>query len=281
MFRKTFGCGSLIAVFFVTIAIILVGGYFAFTNYISPYLNNADVQELYQIYVELSKSVNEADLVTNAPLTADYDNAKQSLLTGGIDIFNEYGDIDPSKIEESNFIPESSIILSDKELASLINAFIENPLNLEKVGINPNDVGGLNTEVLEVNIEEININTINLSFVVKLDMTQIKNQLGFFGFFIPNELYLTNRNTLNYENGTYTLESGSIHVNNLPQATNDRMLEILVEALNENNPELTVETINKGVGELILRGIQEVSNTFNTSIEFSNGSITFIPNNPI
>jgi hypothetical protein len=277
MFKRTFGCGSLIAVFFVTVAIIVIGAYFAFTNFISPYLNNADIQEIYDIYVELSKDVNEESLVSNAPQEVDYDNAQQALVSSGIDIFNEYGDIDPTQIDESNFFPTNNITLADRELASLINAFIENPLNLQQVGINTEDIGGLQTKVLEVIIDEIDATTINLSFIVRLDMTQIKTQLGFFGFFLPDELYITNQNTLHYENNAYTLVSGNIHANNLPQETNDRMLEILVEALNENNPELTVESLNTGIGELILSGIEEVSNTFHTSITFAEGQITFIP----
>lgn len=277
MFKKTFGCGSLILVFIITVSVIMVGGYLTFNKYISPYLNNAEIQEVYNIYMELSEPVNEGELITNAPQETDYDNAKTKLVAGGIHIFNEYGDIDPSLIEQSNFFPTGAIALTDKELAILINKFIENPLNLEQIGITSEQIGGLYTEVLEVNIEETGIDTVNLRFVVKLDMTTIKSQLGFFGLFLPDELYITNENTLELVNGEYVLINGSIHVNNLEEETNTRMLEILVEALNNIDENLTVESLHQGVGELILSGIEEASNTFNTDILFTNGFITFTP----
>ena len=234
-------------------------------------------KKIYHIYNQLSEDVNEAEIVTNAPTTDDYDNAQTNLVQGGIDIFNEYGDIDPALIEESNFFPTESIILTDKELAALINAFISNPLNLEKLGINLDQIGGLNTEVLEVNIATVDNVTIDLSFIVKLDMQDIKNQLGFFGFFLPDTLYVQAQNTLELIEGEYALISASIKVNNLDEETNTRMLEILVKALSNDNPDLTVQELNEATGRLILEGIKQASTTFNTSITFNNGSITFTP----
>ena len=278
MFKKTFGCGSLIAVFFVTILVIGLGGYFAYNNYISPYLNNADLQELYTIYRELSNEVNESTLVTNAPTTNDYETAKQNLTSSGITIFDENGNIDPNLLEETNFTPTSNIVLTDKELASLINEFIDNPQNLEKLGITEAQLGGLETQVLEVIIHEIDTSTVNLSFIVKLDMTQIKTHLGFFGFFIPDLLYVSSENTLQKIGNDYSLINGSLNINNLSEEMNTRMLEILVDALKETQENLTVENIQMGIGELILSGIEELGTSFQTNIEFSEGTITFVTN---
>jgi len=278
MLKKTFGCGSLIAVFFVTILVIGFGGYFAYNTYISPYLNNADLQELYTIYKELSNEVDESTLITNAPTVNDYESAKQNLISSGITIFDESGNIDPNLLEETNFTPTSNIILTDKELASLINEFINNPQNLEKIGIEESQLGGLQTQVLEVIIHEIDASTVNLSFIVKLDMTQIKTHLGFFGFFLPDLLYVTSENTLQKTGNDYALVNGSLNINNLSEEMNTRMLEILVDALKETQEDLTVENIQMGIGELILNGIEELSTSFNTNIEFSEGTITFVTN---
>ncbi|MDD4210791.1 MAG: hypothetical protein PHC46_00135, partial [Clostridia bacterium] len=143
--------------------------------------------------------------------------------------------------------------------------------------INLDQIGGLNTEVLEVNIATVDNVTIDLSFIVKLDMQDIKNQLGFFGFFLPDTLYVQAQNTLELIEGEYALISASIKVNNLDEETNTRMLEILVKALSNDNPDLTVQELNEATGRLILEGIKQASTTFNTSITFNNGSITFTP----
>ena len=275
--RRSFGCGSLIFVFLISITIIVVGGYFAFNAYISPYLNDAQLREIYNIYTDLSEDVNESELVTNSPAESDYTNAQTKLEQNGIEIFDQYGDIDPALIDETNFLPESSIILSDKELASVINKFIANPLNLEQLGIDPESIGGLNTQVLEVNITEVSPTVFNLSFIVKLDMQSIKTQFGVFGLFIPDALYLNSESILELENNEYTLVSGEVHVNDLEQEKNDRILEILSDALSQTNEDVTVETLNRATGELILRGITEASTTFNTTISFDDGVIIFTP----
>ncbi|MDD4210974.1 MAG: hypothetical protein PHC46_01080 [Clostridia bacterium] len=281
MFKKSFGFGSLIFVFLITVVVIMVGGYFAFSAYISPYLNDANLQEVYTIYNALSEDINEAELVTNEPTAQDYDNAETKLTDGGINIFNEYGDIDPALIEESNFLPAASITLTDKELASVINEFIENPLNLEKLGINLEDIGGLNTKVLEVNIETTDSVTVALSFIVRLDMQFIKERLAFFGYFLPSKLYIKSQSTLQFFEGEYTLINGNISVNNIDEELNERMLEILVGALRGDNEDFTVQDLHEATGKTILAGIQETSNTFNTSIIFNDGTITFVPNEVI
>jgi len=276
--KRNYGCGSFILVLIVTILVILIGGYFIFQSYISPYLNNADVQELYQIYTDLSEPVNESDFVSNIPDTADYNSAKNSLIAGGIAIFDESGEIDPALIEESNFYPTNDITLTDQELASMINAFIGNPLNLEKIGITEENIGGLNTQVLEVVIEKQNETTVKLSFVVKLDMTNIKMQLGFFGFFIPDTLYVENENILQLTEGGYSLIDGSVTVNNLDETKNERILEILTQVLKNNDEAMTKEKLEESIGQLILSGIQGLSDTFHTTISFEQNAITFHPN---
>jgi|LGVF01.2.fsa_nt_gb hypothetical protein len=275
--RRSFGCGSLIFVIVVTVAVIAVGAYFAFESFVSPYLNNAEIQELYSIYMDLSQDVNEADIVTNPPLETDYDNAQTKLSDGGIEIFNEYNDIDPTQLENANFVPTADITLSDTELAAFVNAFLENPLNLEALGIDAEQVGGLNTEILEISIETIDSINVNLSIIVKLDLEEIQTQLGFFGIFLPDFIYIQNNNTLQLVEGEYELISGDIVVNDLSEEQNDRMFEILVEALQSEEDPLTLEELKLAVGEIMLEGIQEASNTFNTDITFNNGSITFSP----
>ena len=200
---------------------------------------------------------------------------------GGIDIFNEYGDIDPALIEESSFLIEESITLTDKELASIINEFLENPLNLQKVGLDLEDIGGLNTKVLEVNIQTTDSITVELSFVVRLDMEYIKGKLGLFGIVLPDRLYIKNESTLQLVEGQYVLIDGNLRVNNMDEALNEGMLEILVGALRGDNEDFTVQDLHEATGKTILAGIQEASNTFNTTITFNNGSITFVPNQVI
>jgi hypothetical protein len=278
MFKRSFGCGSLIFTFLITVIFIMVGGYFAFSAYISPYLNDANFMEMLNIYSSLLEDVNEAELATNMPSEQDYDSAQTKLTDGGINIFNEYGDIDPALIEESNFFPSNSITITDKELASLINEFIENPLNLEKVGINSEDVGGLNTKVLEIKIETTDSVTVELSIVVRLDMEYIKSELAFFGIILPDNLYLKSQSTIRLVEGQYTLIDGKVGVNDLEEELNERMLEILVGALKGDDENFTVQDLHEAAGETILSGIQEASNVFNTIITFNNGSITFAPN---
>ena len=278
MFRgKSFGCGSLIATVFLTVVIVAVGGFIAFNYYLSPYLNDVEIQELYSIYTQLSEDVNESEIVTNPVEAVDYETAKVKLTDSGIEIFDENGDIDPASIEEANFFANADVVLTDVELASVINEFISNSLNLEKVGIDPEDVGGLETQVLEVKIETVDGINVDLSFIIKLDMQEMQGQLGFFGLFLPDYLYIENSNQLQLVDGNYEFVTGSIEINNLTQEMNDKVFNVLVGALEVNDPSLTIQTINEGMGQLILDGIQEVSSTFGTIITFSDGAITFTP----
>lgn len=278
MFKRTFGCGSLLMVFVITVAALGGLAFWGYNQYVSPYLNDAEIQELITIYSGLSEEVNEEELVTNPVEVADYDNARTKMQAQGIEVFNEHGDIDPNLIEESNFFASGNVTLTDTELAGMINEFISNPLNLQKVGIDTTDIGGLNTEILEVNIDTVDGTNVDLSFIVKLDLTQIKQELdAILGFFLPNAIYITNTNSLTLVDGSYQLVSGNIRVNNLSEELNNRMFEIMVDALEVNQPELTVTELNEGMGNLILDGITELANVFGTTVTFSDGSVTFIP----
>lgn len=274
--KKTRIIGRILALVAIILA-LFTGGYFLLDKVVVPKyfgkysINN--ISDLVGVVKSLYKSPNESKFITNGYTQADLSNAIVKLQAA------DYKITDDGIINEENILTfkgEGELELTDREFAAVCNKLIENGM-LDDALPNLNYLNVINISVLEVVTtpdeefvcEDGTYTAANISFVAKIETDDIREQIAIqmetpvflLNMIIPDVLYFK----VSYDFDLSKTEServsnGSIAINGRTSSQSEVLINLLIDFIFPDEDEMSIDKFTSELGNLALRGIDELGN---------------------
>lgn len=273
-----------IGIVLAVLASVLLGGYFFLDKYVVPKyfgefgINN--LNELVGMMTTLYNNKSDEDIATYAFTTEDKNSAESKLIEVGFPKLTN-GSLDYKKLAEgtTEIDPEEEVVLSDKELASVLNGMLESGVLSEKLP-NLKYINTLNMRLLELiitpqkNNGELDHKKANCQFTIKIDTSAIKIQIAeemempifLLNMIVPKTMYVTTTITLEAnDEGEWAFESKGTGVNGRTAKQSEILLNLLIKFIFPPEDEMTLSKFNNSIGEVIIEGTKAIGNA-----EFTN-----------
>lgn len=249
---------------------IFAGGYFFLDKVIVPrYFASYGINgmgDLVGVVMSLYKSPKESTLVTNPYSQEDYSSAIKKLQDAGYQI----GDDATIKEEDfEKFKGTEPVPLTDREFAAVCNKLIENGL-LSDVLPKLNYLNVMNITALEFKVtpdktkvyEDGGYSAANISFIIKIDTTDIREQIAkqmntpifLLNMIIPNTLYFS----VNYDvdlTAEQGRANGSIAINGRTEQQSKVLIDLLIEFIFPEEDQMDKEGFTNAIGDIIVQGV--------------------------
>lgn len=273
---------KLVITFCVIIA-IFAGGYFFLDKSIVPqYFGQYgiyDVPDLVGVVTSLYKNPKESKIVTNKYTKTDLANAIDVLQEAGYKIADD-GSI--TKDDMQNFKGDKELILTDRQFAAVCNKLLEDGILVDALP-NLNYLNTINISILEVNIEpdkdsaaQIGYNEAEVSFIAKIDTTDIREQMSsqmgtpifLLNMIIPETLYFTVSYHIDLSGETPAQSKGTIAINGRTEKQSKILINLLIDFIFPEEDEMNIDKFTRELGNIAIEGIEALGEfTFAANID--------------
>lgn len=259
--------GRIIALLSIVIA-VFVGGYFFLDLAIIPkYFGQygiKNVPDLVGVVTSLYKSPNEKKLIKNPYTSQDLTSAINTLQLANYKI------ADDGTVVEDDFKGDTSVKLTDREVAALCNQLIDNGILLDALP-SLNYLNMINISVLEVLIvpdetskEGEYYTKASLEFIAKLETVDIREQIAehmdtplfLLNMIIPDNLYflVSYDIDLSKEEGE-RISNATIALNGRTAEQSEILMNLLIDFIFPDKDNMNLQKFTHNFGDIILQGI--------------------------
>ncbi len=176
---------------------------------------------------QLNKNVEIADVAPKAVKDSDMEDAMNAANASIPNLITKDAEGNYTINDHALPLMVNNMVLTDKEVCSIINTLIKNgtALNINVSGSNI-DLKEYKFTLIQFDFNSLNTenNTVKFNAVASINLDKIKEKMSSFPLSIfksrvPQTLYISNTVTIKKLDGTFTyeVEADSITVNNLPQ----------------------------------------------------------------
>ena len=204
---------------------------------------------------QLNKNVEIADVAPKAVKDSDMEDAMNAANASIPNLITKDAEGNYTINDHALPLMVNNMVLTDKEVCSIINTLIKNgtALNINVSGSNI-DLKEYKFTLIQFDFNSLDTenNTVKFNAVASINLDKIKEKmssfpLSIFKSRIPQTLYISNTVTIKKldEAFTYEVTSESLTANNLPQNKIDEMFTLLNAFVNIGTP----QELGKTVGE--------------------------------
>ena len=259
--------GRVIALLSIVLA-VFVGGYFFLDLAIIPkYFGQygiKNVPDLVGVVTSLYKSPNEKKLIKNPYTSQDLTSAINILQNANYKIASD------GTVIEEDFKGDSTVILTDREVAALCNQLIDNGILMDALP-SLNYLNMINISVLEVLItpdqqskDGDNYSKANLEFIAKLETIDIREQIAehmetplfLLNMIIPDNLYFLVSYDLDLSKAeNERVSNATIALNGRTAEQSEILMNLLIDFIFPDEDEMNLQKFTHTFGDIILQGI--------------------------
>jgi hypothetical protein len=255
---------------------IFTGGYLFLDKKIVPkYFGKYGIYgipDLVGVVASLYKSPNESKIVTNAFTQTDFSNAVSKLQNSGYKMNN---DGSMQKTEFDDFKGDQTVIMTDRELASICNKFLSDGILVDALP-DLNYLNIINISVLEIIITPDKdsfdgefYTKAHVSSIMKINTTDICEQIAeqmdtplfLLNMIIPEVLYFEVAYDIDLdkesaEESAIVDASGSIAINGRSEKQSEILINLLIDFIFPDNEDMNIDKFTNELGNVIVSGIE-------------------------
>lgn len=266
-------------IFFVVVVVIFLVVITVVIPAINKNLNNIgikSVNEFVDFYKEVNRYTPESDVVKNPYSANDYNNACETFIDGGLDIFDGSGSlvkISEEKIEqysEEGFPEYTPITLTGSELASLISNALKNKNIIKDLNIELIERYNLSLEIKELTIKNTNEeNAFDFKAVGKISLRDVALTLPWpYNGMIPDEIYVAVSSKIKYDEEITTFENCEIKINNISKKTHQTIIDVINSQIKDKNIKpLTLGDLSENINKIIYEKIESFASLLSGKIK--------------
>lgn len=255
-------------IFFSVIAVIVLVVITVIIPTINKSLNNIgikSVNEFVDFYKEVNRYTPESDVVKNPYSTDDYENACETFIDVGLDIFDGSGSsakISEEKIEqyiEEGFPEYTPITLTSSELASLMSNALKNKNIIKDLNVELIEKYSLLLEIKELTVESADEeNAFNFKAVGKISLKGVAQSIPWpYNGMIPDEIYVAVSSIITYEDEITKFENCEIQINNVSKKTHQTIIDVINSQIRNKDIEpLTLDGVSENINKIIYEKIE-------------------------
>ena len=275
MKKKKTGFVFKICISFVLILAIFTGGYLFLDKKIVPkYFGKYGIYgipDLVGVVASLYKSPNESKIVTNGFTQTDFSNAVSKLQNSGYKMNN---DGSMQETEFSQFKGNISVVMTDRELASICNKFLGDGILVDALP-NLNYLNIINISVLEIIITPDKdsfdgefYTKAHVSSIMKINTTDICEQIAeqmdtplfLLNMIIPETLYFEVAYDIDLdkqaEESAIVDASGTIAINGRSEKQSEILINLLIDFIFPDDENMNIDKFTNELGNVIVSGIE-------------------------
>ena len=231
------------------------------------------IPDLVGVVASLYKSPNESKIVTNGFTQTDFSNAVSKLQNAGYKM-NDDGSMKETSFEK--FKGTDSVIMTDRELASICNKFLSDGILVDALP-DLNYLNSINISVLEIIItpDKDSFNggvytKAHVSSIMKINTTDICEQIAeqmdtplfLLNMIIPQVLYFEVAYDIDLnkqaEESMIVEASGSIAINGRSEKQSEILINLLIDFIFPDDEEMNIEKFTNELGNVIVIGIEKL-----------------------
>ncbi len=275
MKKKKTGFVFKICISLVLILAIFTGGYLFLDKKIVPkYFGKYGIYgipDLVGVVASLYKSPNESKIVTNGFTQTDFSNAVSKLQNSGYKMNN---DGSMQETEFSQFRGDMSVIMTDRELASICNKFLGDGILVDALP-DLNYLNIINISVLEIIITPDKdsfdgefYTKAHVSSIMKINTTDICEQIAeqmdtplfLLNMIIPETLYFEVAYDIDLdkqaEESAIVDASGTIAINGRSEKQSEILINLLIDFIFPDDENMNIDKFTNELGNVIVSGIE-------------------------
>lgn len=267
-------------IFFAVIGVIALLVWVVVLPVINKNLSNIgikSVNDFIDFYKEINEYVYEGDVVTNPFGPSDYNTAYASFVDSNLTIFED--DIEPSDISEEKideykeigFPNYGTIVLSGKQLASLISNALKNENLIKQL-----DVEIIEKYKLSLEIKELTVNTVHdqsdvfeIKTVGKISLKDVANSLPWpYNGMVPDSIYITVKSKIKYDEENVTFSNCEIKINKISDETQKIVIDVINSQIKDKDVKpITIEELSENVNKIIYEKLESFASLLSGKIK--------------
>jgi len=279
--KKGHGCGGCLTglgVLIVALTIAFLTIFFVVKPQIDQMIYDmgaTNIKQIFTLYKEVTTRVDEKEIVTHGFTNEDYLTAKTKLINNNFDIFDEEGNISPSKFANARL--SDDIEMTDKQLVALLNNALEDFLAQGNIPIFKK-LKLIGTAKQVKITSALSQNKFKITTICSINTDDLTSQMGILGGLIPQSLYLTSTATYSIVDGKLTYSDSFLKLNKIKDTSFQELLNIVNKSVIEGKDELLLQDLSNAVAELLCDGFNALQDNSNILINLVDEGIRISPN---